>query len=616
MQLKKRITRRDFVRLSGAVAVGATAAACAPSAPQVVKETVVVEKQVEKQVVQTQVVETVKEVEKVVTATPEPGITTPWGRVLPADAIDWEKSVHIHEGGNNPVHLDAARDIYNAGAPLNWATEPLVRRDENQQIVPALADTWKVADDASYVEFHIRDGAKWSDGEPITADDFVYTYKHLANPDLANPWAWYYYDIKGFQDYNQGKAGPEGIGVEKIDDFTFRVHGQNGPTPHLLSLLSYQAAVPVPQHLAEKDPAHWADTIEGYVSCGPWKPTEWKPNESITFEPNEMYNGPHAGGIRKIIIPLVAAGQAYDAFPPFLAREIDINHLLNAQQVMQARSDPALAPLLHFTNNFQSRYLQLDTLQPPLDNLKLRQALSHAIDRDTLTQKVMQGTMLPGYSMLPPDFPAYNPDLKDIQKFDLEMAKSLLAEAGYPEGKDKDGKQLELTLVSQQGTEQELVFVQQAWQEGLGIKVNLEVVDNGTWSQRRTDHTMQIFEGNYEYDYLDPANMLTSLWKSVNEKGSPRHNWINKQFDDLVTEAGKTADEAKRFDLYKQAEKILVEDVGGIFLEHQVIYQIWWPFLVGMHPDKNGNVIFRWLDIARYQMYLNNTVEDYRPVPA
>jgi ABC-type transport system substrate-binding protein len=127
---------------------------------------------------------------------------------------------------------------------------------------------------------------------------------------------------------------------------------------------------------------------------------------------------------------------------------------------------------------------------------------------------------------------------------------------------------------------------------------------------------MQIFRGQYEYDYLDPANMLTSLWRSVNEKGSPRHSWISKKFDDLVTEAGRTADEKKRIDMYQQAERILVEDVGGIFLEHEVIYQIWWPFVTGMHPDKTGNVIYRWLDIALYQMYIRNDVEQYRKVPA
>lgn len=616
--MKRQLTRRDFLRASAFVTAGAALTACAaPAAPQVVKETQIVEQtkvvEATRVVKETQVVE--KTVEKVVTATPLPGVKTAWGDILPPDAISWDKSVLIGEPGAEPAHLDAARDIYNGGG-LNMTTSPLVRRDENQNIVPALAESWQVAPDATYVEFTLRKDAKWSDGVPITSDDWVYTFQHLANPKLANPWAWYYYDIKGFQDYNTGKAGPEGIGVEKINDQTFRVFGQNGPTPHLLSLLSYQAAVPVPKHVAEKNPEHWADSFEGHVGSGPWKITAWDHNKRMVFEPNENYSGPQAGHFRKMVLPLVPTGTTFDALGMFLAHETDMLHLLNSQQVMTLRADPKMAPLLHFTNNFQSSYLQLDTLHPPLDNLKLRQALSHAIDRDTLSKQVLQGTHLPGYSMLPPDFPAYNPDLKSIQNFDLAAAKQLLAEAGYPDGKDSSGKQLELNLFSGEANDLRLLFVQQQWTDNLGIKVNLTVLDGGTWGQKRADHTMQIFRGQYEYDYLDPANMLTSLWKSVNEKGSPRHSWINKQFDDLVTEAGKTADEKKRIDLYQQAEKILVSDVGGIFLTHEVIYQIWWPFVKGIHPDKNGNVIYRWLDIAIYQIYIGNDVEQYRPVPA
>ncbi len=211
---------------------------------------------------------------------------------------------------------------------------------------------------------------------------------------------------------------------------------------------------------------------------------------------------------------------------------------MNPTHVMQARSDPQLAPLLHFTNNFQARYLQLDTLNPPLDNLKLRQALSHAIDRETLTQNVMQGTMIPGYSMLPPDFPAYNPELKEVQRFDPELAKSLLAEAGYPEGKDASGAQLELNMFSN-GRELEAEFIQQQWQQILGIKVNLEVLEGGVWGQHRAEHSMQIFRGQYEYDYLGREHAHLALEERQRE-GSPRHSWINPKFDELVTGAGRT----------------------------------------------------------------------------
>ena len=123
---------------------------------------------------------------------------------------------------------------------------------------------------------------------------------------------------------------------------------------------------------------------------------------------------------------------------------------------------------------------------------------------------------------------------------------------------------------------------------------------------------MPLYRGQYEYDFLDPANMLTRLWRSTSENGSPRHAWRNVQFDDLVTQAGREIDEPKRLDLYSQAEKVLVEDVGGLFLTHQVTHQVWYPYLTGFAPDKNGNIVFRFLDISRFQMYIRNDVDEWR----
>ena len=123
---------------------------------------------------------------------------------------------------------------------------------------------------------------------------------------------------------------------------------------------------------------------------------------------------------------------------------------------------------------------------------------------------------------------------------------------------------------------------------------------------------MQIYKGPYEYDYLDPANMLTSLWRSTDDKGSPRHSWKNVEFDTLVTRAGQEVDDAKRIADYQQAERMLVEDVGAIFLTHNVIFQIWWPYLTGIPADATGNTAFRWLDLTRLQMYIKNTVDEFR----
>jgi ABC-type transport system substrate-binding protein len=126
---------------------------------------------------------------------------------------------------------------------------------------------------------------------------------------------------------------------------------------------------------------------------------------------------------------------------------------------------------------------------------------------------------------------------------------------------------------------------------------------------------MQIFWGCYEYDYIDPSNMLTSLWRSVGPQGSPRHNYLNPEFDALLDAAAVEQDAEKRLDLFSQAEKILVEEVGAIFIQHGLIFQLWHPYVQGIPADKNGNVVWRGLDITFYQAYLRNDVTEYRKTP-
>ena len=364
----QKISRREFVRFAGIAAGGAVVGACTPQVvTQVVAQTQIVN--------QTQVVE----VEVAVTVTPPAFIVTPQGRVLPPDAAPLEKQVYRELGGE-PKHFDTARDIYASGA-TNLGNEPLLRNNENIETVPALAESWKAGPNAEYWEFVIRDGAQWSDGKPITADDIVYTYKHLADPALANPWIWFYGDIKGISKFNAGTGSASDIGVVKVDDRTVQIYGEFGSIPYLPALLSYQAVVVVPKHVAEGNPEHWADSVDGFVSGGPYIPTKWEHNKLIEWEINPLYNGPHKPGIQKVVNPIAVGGTE---FTPWLNRETDLVHLLTPQDVAAVRADPALNPLMHFFNNFQSTYVALDTFKAPLDNLDFRKALAHSIDRDTI----------------------------------------------------------------------------------------------------------------------------------------------------------------------------------------------------------------------------------------
>jgi oligopeptide transport system substrate-binding protein len=444
---------------------------------------------------------------------------------------------------------------------------------------------------------------------PITADDWVFTFRHLASPKLDNPWTWFYYDVKGVQAYKENKAAAEGIGVQALNERTVRIWGEHGAIPHLPSIMAYMAAVPVPRHRAENNPEHWADTAEGFVSSGPLRLLSWQHNQRLEWDANPYYNGPHKPGIQRLV--QIVGAPSVGWFNSWLNKEIDYIAILQPQELAQARNDPELEQYLHSFNNFQVQYLSFDCLQPPFDNLKLRQALSHAVDREPFCKKVMLGTRTPAFSMLPPGFPAHNSELNAIQEFNVGKARILLAEAGFPDGKDAGGNQLVLDMVSN-GRDVALEYVKDQWERYLGIAVNLQIIEGAVWSAKRARHEMPIYHGQYEYDYLDPANLLTRLWRSTGANGSPRHAWRNEKFDELVTSAGREINEQARVDLYQQAERILVEDVGGLFLSQTVTHQIWYPYLTGFEPDKNGNVVFRYLDIARFQMYIRNDVDEWR----
>ena len=587
------ISRRHFLRVAGMAAAGAGLAACAP-------QTVVVTKEVVKEVEST--VEVVKEVE--VTPTMAPALVTSQGRELPGDAAPLDRQVY-REGGAEPKHLDCARSVYDGNMALNKGVEPMLRRDQNQKLVPAVAESWTPGPENAYWDFKLREGIKWSDGTPLTPDDWIYTFKHISNPILANPWVWYYYDVKGVKAHFEGTGKPEDIGVEKLDDRTVRIHGE-GPIPHLPGLMAYQNAVPVPKHVAEANPEHWADSPDTYVSCGQYVPVLWEHNVKIVWEINPNYNGPHKPAFQRIITKLTSPG-----FNNWMNAEIDRSDL-DIATLSFVRADPKLNALLHFYNNFQSEYLAFDTMNPPLDNVNLRKALIHSIDRDTMCQRVMAGTFVSGYSMLPPGFPGYNPELKAAQAYDVEKAKQYLADAGYTDGKDSSGNQLTLTMYAN-AVDARMEFVKEQWETNLGILVDLKLVEGSVWGEMRANHAMQIYKGPYEYDYLDPANMLTGLWKSVGDQGSPRHSWKNEKFDQLVTDAPKEVDEAKRIAMYQEAEKVLVdEDPGAAFLSHQVIFQIWWPYIAGVPADDSGNQVWRGLDITLYQAYMRNDENQWR----
>lgn len=605
----KKLSRREFMRFAGFAAGGTALAACTP---QVVTQVVTQMVEQTRLVKETEIIKQTQVVE--VTPTPLPALVTIQGRELPADAAPLEKQIEF-SSGVEPSNLDISRNLYNATIGLNYGGEPLLRLDVDQQITAAGAESWKAGPGVTYWEFTIRKDAKWSDGTPITSDDWVFTAEHYVDPKLGNPWAWFYYDIKGMSAYNLGTGPASDIGFVKVDDRTFQIWGTN-PAPHIPAMMTYQAVVPCPKHKAEKDPEHWADTMEGFVSSGQYELVKWTHNQQAVWKTHKYYNGPFKPGIQTLVQNFGTTTTNW--WESWLNKEVDVAQIGPAQ-VAQVRGDAALNPLLHWWTDPATHYISFNVNVKPLDNLDLRMALAKSIDRDTLSFQVNNGTTIPAYAMLPPGFPANNPELKPIQAFDLAAAKASLEKAGYKDGIDPaTGKPLKLTWTTRAADGTLPQYVQQQWQANLGIQVVLDNKENAVWRDMRIKHTLPIFHNMYEYDYMDPANLLAAIWRSIpgpkGEKdwGSSQLPWHNEQFDALCTQAGQEVDVAKRIQEYQDAEKILVSDVGGIFLYWQLIFQTWWPYVTGWKPNKDGVVEFRYLDVARYYYYIRNDVDNFR----
>jgi ABC-type transport system substrate-binding protein len=254
--------------------------------------------------------------------------------------------------------------------------------------------------------------------------------------------------------------------------------------------------------------------------------------------------------------------------------------------------------------NFVTYYLYFDTWNPPFDNTKVRQAFSHAIDRDQLVDGPLQFQAVPAYSMNPPGFPGESVDqLKDVQKFDPELAAQLMEEAGYPGGEGFPS----LTLYTRNADPAQLAaaeVIAAMFKDNLGVSMDIQDLEYqlymdklyGQKSEEGSD--MQIALVPYEFDFVDGSNLL-SVWGGCEPEGADwvdmpgRHTWYNKEYNDLNCEAGTIiGDEAKRNELYQKAERILVEDVGILPVYHSILNAMVKPDIKGpkLEPDKDGNI--------------------------
>jgi peptide/nickel transport system substrate-binding protein/oligopeptide transport system substrate-binding protein len=531
----------------------------------------------------------------------------------PADAAPAEKQIVIFPAdvGTAKV-LDFYEQVYQRPFVADLFSEPLVRLNRDFEIIPGVAESWEGSEDGMTWTFKLRPGLTWTDGNPLTAADWVATFQYAANPEHAWDFTWFFQGVlKGWDDAIAGKAGVDTVGVAQGADPNELVITTVVPAPYIPAMMLYSlplSAAALAEHgsgLYNSDPAT-------AVSCGPYVLSEWTPQQQIVYTKNPNYTGTMNVMVEKVINRL-ATPDTY--FTMYQNNEVDYLEEPDPASLTLMMGDETTAKEVYSgVGDFPTWYIFFDVTKAPFDNKMVRQAWSHAIDRDTLKSQVLGPNGTPAYSWLAPGFPASQREaLQDIQKFDPAMAKDLLSQAGFPDGKDFPKQTMWLRAPSP--LDKTVAGALAAMlKENLNIEVELEEHDSQGFTAALNAKPTQILLGwvRYGMDYLDPSNML-SVWKT-----GGRHSWSNPEYDAKLKEASEyLGAPEERIKLFQEAERILVEDVPAVFVYHGTRVQFIKPWLKGdfLKPDKNGISAMHWpayttMDTVPEEMYVSSDAPD------
>src|SRR5215211_881524 len=479
-------------------------------------------------------------------------------------------------------------------AILQLAYEGLTRLDTNQESVPGAAESWEYNDDAPQVTFHLRPDLKYSDGSPLTAENFRYAVERTCDPVTAGEYQSILFEIKGCEelaglglddegnaveyspeDYDAAKAA---LGAKALDDLTLQLDLTN-PAPYYHTIAGTWVFFPVKKEIVDADPDNWWKTAENHIGNGPFRVTGIDENQRWTFEANENYwqGRPKLDGIEYVYIDDAAV-----ALEAYRAGDLDITRV-RTPQIPEVTTDPELSEQLVSYPLAATFTLAMNLTQEPFTDRKVREAFSYAIDRETLCAEVRSGSCSPTLSWIPEGVGGAIET--DKYGFDPEAAVQALAESSY--GGPESLPEITLTLDGDiSGRLQEAEWIAGEIRDILGVEIAIEPVDGTTLVALRKDVTTYpqlLYYGGWYQDYPDPQNWLSVYWP-CDADFAQRLGYCNEELDAITEQGDTTVDPDERIGFYEQASEILVEDVPGPFLFNEVANFVVSPNVTGITP--------------------------------
>ena len=447
---------------------------------------------------------------------------------------------------------------------LTFISEGILKRDKDGKVVGGLAEKWEVSEDGLKWTFHLRDGIKWSNGDPITAKDFKAGWLRALDPNTASQYSYMLYPIKNAEAFNNGKAKAEDLGIKVVDDKTIEVTLE-APTPYFDDLITFKTYLPTNEKfLAEKGDKYFAEDAANVLSSGPYVMKEWVHDSEIKLEKNPNYYDAANVKVDNIVLKLISDNAA--AFNSFKNGEVDVTTVTTEQAKEFAGDDR-----LKSNNDGSVWYMLFNIKNKVLTNKNIRKALLMAVNREEMTSKVLNGsgrvakTFVPaGIGMqglekadfteeVPTTIPGFNPD----------EAKKLLAE-GLKELGLKEFPSLEL-LFNDSGNNKVIAeYIQESLNKNLGVNLNLAAVEFKERVSRMKSQQFDIVLAGWSGDFKDP---ITYLDLFTTNGGNNHGKYSNPKYDELVKKVKSTGDQKVRYEAMREIEQIIAEEVpvGTLF---------------------------------------------------
>lgn len=461
----------------------------------------------------------------------------------------------LHRGNqNDPDTLDPHK------ATGSWESNilgdlflGLTTEDAHADPVPGAAESWTVSDDGLVWTFKMRDGAVWSDGVPVTADDFVFSLRRQLDPATASQYASMLYDIKGGEDVSSGKAAPDTLAVRSIDPMTLEITLTH-PAPYLPQLLMHQITYPVPKHVVEKLGDDWIKP-ENYVSNGAFKLVSWRPNDSVVTVKNDKFYD--AANVKLDGVNFYPTDDGEAALKRFRTGDLDLNVGFPSQQIEMMKR--TLANELRISTIVNVRYMVMNTKKKPFDDPRVRRAISLAINREVITGQIIKAGEQPAYSIVPPGTAGYEggPRLsfETVAMTDrIAEAKRLLEEAGYG---PSNPLAFRFNYIGDNDSRRMAAALQGMW-AAVGLKVELVVSEKKVHYNTVRAMDYEVAEANWFADFNDAKNFLFLAQPSAGEMNMSAY--ANPAYENLIRQSDQETDAEKRASIMKQAEALMLEE--------------------------------------------------------